>query len=141
MTERYLEVTQEAGAAFFSQAIEGPVVMLNLLRFREVADYSAWPELAPDEPITGRQAYERYMAHTGPFLQERGGELLFMGRGGAYLIGPADDHWDLVLLVRHRSLEDFMAFASDKKYLAGIGHRMAALEDSRLLPIIEQRQP
>ena len=31
----------------------GNVVMLNLLRFREVADYSAYPDLAPPTPISG----------------------------------------------------------------------------------------
>jgi hypothetical protein len=31
----------------------------------------------------------------------------------------------------------FVAFASDRDYLSGIGHRTAALEDSRLLPLIE----
>jgi hypothetical protein len=30
-----------------------------------------------------------------------------------------------------------MAFASNAEYLAGIGHRTAALEDSRLLPLQE----
>jgi hypothetical protein len=40
MPERYLEVSQEAGVALFSGHIEGPVTMLNLLRFRDEADYS-----------------------------------------------------------------------------------------------------
>ena len=35
------------------------------------------------------------------------------------------------------TLADFMAFASNEAYLAGIGHRTAALEDSRLLPLVE----
>jgi hypothetical protein len=39
--------------------------------------------------------------------------------------------------VQQRSVADFMAFASDKEYLAGVGHRTAALEDSRLLPLVE----
>ncbi len=39
--------------------------------------------------------------------------------------------------MRQRSVADFMAFASDAEYLAGIGHRTAALEDSRLLPLVE----
>jgi hypothetical protein len=39
--------------------------------------------------------------------------------------------------VRQKSVEEFMAFASNEDYLAGIGHRLAALEDSRLLPIEE----
>jgi hypothetical protein len=30
-----------------------------------------------------------------------------------------------------------MAFASDAAYLEGVGHRTAALEDSRLLPLVE----
>ena len=45
MTDRYLEVSPEAGAAFFSRNITGPVVMLNLLRFCKVADYSDFPGL------------------------------------------------------------------------------------------------
>lgn len=47
MTKSHLEPTQEAGRAFFQRGIAGPVVMLNLLRFRTLADYAANPELAP----------------------------------------------------------------------------------------------
>ena len=134
----YIEPTQEQGKAFFAAPPEGPIVMLNLLRFRELADYSSHPELAPASPISGREAYERYAEHTMPFLEESGGEVLFQGRGGPYLIGPEADRWDLVLLVRHRSAAVFLSFASNPAYLAGIGHRVAALEDSRLLPIVPQ---
>jgi len=135
--QQYLDVTQEAGAAFFSRNIKGPVTMLNLLRFRDVADYSASPELAPKKPISGAEAYQKYIEFTTSFLEESGGELLFLGKGGQYLIGPSDEQWDLVMLVRQNSLQDFMAFSSNEAYLAGMGHRTAALEDSRLLPIVE----
>ncbi len=138
MTEqRFLEVSQEAGAAFFSRNISGPITMLNLLRFRDVADYSAHPELAPDEPISGAEAYQKYIDYTMPFLKESGGELIFLGKGGNYLIGPQDEPWDLVMLVRQNSVSDFMAFSSNEAYLIGLGHRAAALEDSRLLPLVE----
>ena len=138
MTEqRFLEVSQEAGAAFFSQNIPGPVTMLNLLRFREVADYSAHPELMPYEPISGAEAYQKYIEYTLPFLKESGGDLVFLGKGGKYLIGPQEEQWDLVMLVRQNSVSDFMAFSSNEAYLIGMGHRTAALEDSRLLPLIE----
>ena len=136
--QHYLEATQEAGRAFVMRGIAGPVVMLNLLRFREIADYSATPHLAPPTPISGEAAYRRYMHHTLPHLSEAGGEAIFLGRGGAYLIGPADERWDAVLLVRQRSVADFLAFASDEAYLEGMGHRTAALEDSRLLPLVEE---
>ncbi|MFK7800433.1 MAG: DUF1330 domain-containing protein [Anaerolineae bacterium] len=137
MTEHYLEPTQESGAAFFSQGISGPVVMLNLMRFREIADYSAAPELAPETPISGREAYQKYMAHTAPFLEAGGGEVIFLADGGKFLIGPQTEQWDLAMLVRQSSPDSFMAFAQNKDYLAGIGHRTAAIIDSRLLPLIE----
>jgi uncharacterized protein (DUF1330 family) len=112
--------------------------MLNLLRFRPIADYSGAPHLAPEAPITGEAAYCLYMEHTLPFLKQSGGEVLFYGQGGAYLIGPSDERWDAALLVRQTSMESFLAFASNQEYLAGMAHRTAALEDSRLLPLVEQ---
>ena len=135
--ERYLDVTQESGRTFVMRGIKGPVVMLNLLRFREVADYSATPELAPREPISGEAAYQLYYTHTLPFLKESGGEVLFFGKGGSFLIGPDDERWDAAMLVRQRSVDDFLAYAGNESYMGGIGHRLAALEDSRLLPLVE----
>jgi len=134
--ETYLDPTQEQGRAFFSRGIPGSIVMLNLLRFRPVADYSSVPLLAPASPISGAEAYGRYMEHTLPYLQASGGELLFYGNGGDFLVGPPTERWDAVMLVRQSSVQSFLAFASDKGYLSGIGHRTAALEDSRLLPLI-----
>jgi hypothetical protein len=137
MKEHFIEVSQEAGAALFARNIPGEVVMLNMLRFRNEADYSANPELMPSAPISGAEAYQRYIDCTLPFLKESGGDLVFLGEGGKYLIGPQEDQWDLVMLVRQKSLSDFMAFASNQDYLAGLGHRTAAIEDSRLLPLVE----
>lgn len=134
---RYLEVSDAAAARLFANAPQGEIVMLNLLKFRDVADYSATPELAGDGAISGRDAFERYIAHTRPFLEASGGRLAFVGEGGEYLIGPEDQGWDLAMLVVQRSLESFVAFASDPAYLAGIGHRTAAVLDSRILPLIE----
>jgi uncharacterized protein (DUF1330 family) len=111
--------------------------MLNLLRFRVTADYSAAPDLAPLVPITGEEAYRLYMEHTLPYLERSGGKLLFFGRGGRFLIGPDGERWDAAMLVQQESAAAFLAFASDQDYMSGIGHRTAALEDSRLLPLIE----
>ena len=85
MTQQYLEVTQEAGAALFARNIVGEVVMLNLLRFREMADYSASPELKPGKLISGREAFQKYVEHTLPFLRESGGDVVFLGDGGNIL--------------------------------------------------------
>lgn len=137
MKEYYLDVTQEAGAEFFKRNITGPVVMLNLLRFREIADYSANPELDPGKSISGAEAFQKYIDHTLPYLKQSGGDIVFLGKGGKYLIGPGDEQWDFVMLIKQNSVADFMAFNQNREYLAGLGHRTAALLDSRLLPIVE----
>jgi hypothetical protein len=134
--QTYLDATQEQGRAFFTRDIAGSVVMLNLLRFRPVANYSAAPSLMPGAPISGEEAYRLYIDHTRPFLTASGGEILFYGRGGDFLIGPIGERWDAAMLVRQSSIASFLAFASNQDYLAGIGHRTAALEDSRLLPLL-----
>lgn len=131
---RYIEPTQKAGREFFMRAIEGSFIMLNLLRFREVADYSQTPELAPGSAISGEKAFQKYIEHTLPFLRASGGDLLFIGDGGHFLIGPESERWDKVMLVRQASVETFMVFNTHKDYLSGIGHRTAAIEDARLLP-------
>jgi uncharacterized protein (DUF1330 family) len=135
--QTYLDATQDAGRAFFMRGIAGKVVMLNLLHFRAVADYSASPELAPARPISGEAAYKLYMSHTMPHLEQSGGRLLFYGRGGTFLVGPGTERWDAAMLVEQSSAAALMAFASNPEYLAGNGHRTAALEDSRLLPLEE----
>lgn len=135
--QTYLEPTQESGRAFFMRGIAGRVVMLNLLRYRAVADYSATPLLSPATAITGEAAYRLYMEHTMPHLERSGGKLLFFGRGGHFLIGPDSERWDAAMLVQQASPAAFMEFANNAEYLAGIGHRTAALEDSRLLPLEE----
>jgi hypothetical protein len=134
----YLEPTQESGRALFVRGKPGRVVMLNLLRFRPVADYSASPELAPASPSSGEAAYRLYMAHTLPYLHTSGGEILFYGKGCSFLIGPSNECWDAAMLIRQSSVASFFAFASNEGYLSGIGHRVAALEDSRSLPLVEE---
>ncbi len=137
----HIEPGSDASAAFLARNLPGEVVMLNMLEFREVADYSATPDLAPDAPISGQEAYRRYSVHTLPLLQAAGGSVVYAGVGGPYLIGPVEKTWDMVLLVRHRSVQAFMAFATDQEYLAGAGHRTAALKDSRLLPLADLPKP
>lgn len=133
----YLSVTDEAGRAFFMRNIQGPIVMLNLLRFRNVADYGASPELAPDAPISGEQAFQRYIDHTTPFLAACGGAIRFLGKGGSWLIGPEGEAWDMAMLIEQESVASFIGWNSHEDYLKGIGHRTAALLDSRLLPLVE----
>ncbi|MEM8559027.1 MAG: DUF1330 domain-containing protein [Bacteroidota bacterium] len=131
----HVDPRPEAIAAFLQRDHAAPVVMLNLLRFREAADYGAHPNLAPPSPISGREAYAEYLRCTRPFLAKYGAEVVVHGRGEAFLIGPDGPAWDAVLVVRYPSTAAFLGLAQDPAYLVGAGHRTAALLDSRLLPL------
>ena len=68
-----------------------------------------------------------------------GGEVLFSGSAAGFLIGPEDEYWDHVLLVRQASKAAFLAFASDPQAVMVTAHRTAAVADSRLLPCRPER--
>ncbi|WP_299711772.1 DUF1330 domain-containing protein [uncultured Tenacibaculum sp.] len=136
--KRYIDVTQESGREFYLKYQgKGKIVMLNLLKFKEVADYTNLETIKPKQEISGKEAYELYMIHTLPCIKKYGSKVLFKGSSKNFVIGPIDETWDYVLLVEHESVEKFMSFAQDETYLATAGHRKAALLDSRLLPISE----
>lgn len=138
MSNKYIKVSEEAGKSFFSKNHGTPIVMLNLLKFNEIADYSSSPHLAPEGPISGLEAYKLYMKSVYPLLSKISSEMIFSGTADQFLIGPSDEKWDAVLLVNHLNMNDFMAFASDPEYIKISGHRTAALADSRLLPIKQE---
>ncbi|MEO1451315.1 MAG: DUF1330 domain-containing protein [Bacteroidota bacterium] len=136
--QHFIHTTKEQGQQFYLDYHQkGKVVMLNLLRFKDNADYTDFPDLDPGEEITGKAAYNLYMHHTRPRIDEVGSKVLFFGKSNSFLIGPTAEQWDAVLLVEHPSVEKFMAFAQNEAYLKTAGHRTAALADSRLLPITE----
>jgi uncharacterized protein (DUF1330 family) len=139
MENIFLQPTQQSAAALMRRNIPGEVVMLNMIRLRKIADYSSSPDLEPRNSISGKKAFQLYIEHTLPYLKRSGGELVLLGSGGQYFIGPSDEQWDVVMLVKQNSVENFIAFASNPEYLAGIGHRTAAISDSRLLPIVEYK--
>jgi hypothetical protein len=101
--------TQEAVQEMMGRLPEEPFVMLNLYRLRDVADYSAHPELAPETPVSGRELFDRYAAGMDRHLAEVGAKRVFLADGGSCLIGPSGERWDVVQLVRYPSLQAFMA--------------------------------
>lgn len=113
-----------------SIAPETPVVMLNLLRFRERAQYPARGEHAA---CSGREAYARYAQVAQQKVRAVGGEPVWMAAVLARFIGPEDENWDEMLLVRYPSLGAFLTMLAMPDYQIATVHRTAALADSRLL--------
>ena len=111
----------------------GPAVMLNLLRYRQAADYSESPDLDPGSPVTGREAYASYTAGVLPLLDGVGGGIEMYGGCHGTVIGPEGEEWDEIVLVRYPSSGAFVQMVSSPEYQAIQGHRNAALADSRLV--------
>lgn len=109
---------------------EGPVVMLNLLRYREHADYSGHPG---EKPCSGRDAYRRYAALVMPLIGGTGANVQSTGRWQATVIGAPGETWDDLLMVQYPTRQAFLTMIRSKAYQAIAFHRQAALADSRLI--------
>ena len=126
-----IDPTPASFKALFATVPPGrPVVMLNLLRFRDVADDGANAD-APSR--TGREAYEAYAHHATRHVQAVGGRVLWRGHAVHALIAPEGEAWDEVLLVEYPSVEAFIGMVRSPQYQAFTHHRTAALADSRLI--------
>lgn len=138
--ENYIETTAELGKQFYLDFKgKGKLVMLNLLKFKKIADYSGVKDFESKKQISGKEAYQLYIANVAPELEKVGSKILFSGNSKNYLIGPDSESWDAVLLVEHQSLEFFLEFTKNEEYLKSLIHRIAALENSRLLPTLENK--
>jgi len=105
---------------------EGPVVMLNLLRFKPRAD-------APENDLTGEEAYRRYAEAMVPFVESKGGRVIWSGRVTSQVIGSGGEEFHTVAIVEYPSRKAFVEIAMDP-YVAAIGaHRAAGLEMQWLL--------
>jgi uncharacterized protein (DUF1330 family) len=104
-----------------------PIVMLNLLRFADLAG----GELA-DEGISGEQAYGRYAAAAAPHLERVGGRILYAGRCADAVIGP-EGEWDVVAAVSYPSRAAFLEMIGDPDYQAITHLRTNALAEARLI--------
>lgn len=108
---------------------EGPIVMVNLLKFRAQA---AYPADSAEPACSGREAYARYEhVFTVAVQAVSEAEVVFRGPIDQVFIGLLGDpttDWDDVLIVRYPSRGRFLAMMADPVYRAGLVHRYAGLE-------------
>lgn len=123
----FIDPTRESFAAFREMEREGPVHMLNLLRFRDRASYDDGTE------ATGAEAYRAYARDSAPIFHRLGGRQVWIGRPELMLIGPPDEAWDLAFIAEYPSVASFVAMLRDPDYWRAVRHRQAAVADSRLI--------
>ena len=122
--------TRKQFDAMLAMASDGPVYMLNMLRFREQANYGAD---SGQTACTGREAYQRYGAAIAGVLNSVGGRPVWQADGLLSFIAPDGETWDECLLVRYPDIGAFQSMLTNPDYQAQTFHRDAAIADSRLV--------
>ena len=97
---------------------EGPVVMLNLLKFK---------------PRDGAKEYGKYGESVSKMVEARGGKMLWIGKVDQTLIGPVEEDWDAIALVQYPSRKAFIDMATSKEYDGAHEHREGGLARTVLL--------
>jgi len=104
--------------AFMALPQDTPVVMVNLLKIKDAAEYG------------------KYGVEVGKILEKLGAEMLFSAQCQATLIGGAE--WDVVALVRYPNSGALLKMAQSPEYQAIHGHRDAGLHGQMNLAVFEQ---
>ena len=108
-------------AAFLDNDDPKPVVMVNLLKFKARAD-------APDEGLSGAEAYMRYGAAMTALVQSVGGRIIWSGRVTDMVIGESDVDFDVVALMEYPSRRAFAQLVRDARVQEISVHRTAGLQ-------------
>ena len=108
---------------------DGPVTMLNLMRFRE---------RSLDGRGTGWDAYLRYSAFTIKLIKAQGGTIIWTGNAEAVALGEPDRHrWDYVALVRYPSRAAFVAMMNSPQYASANVERENGCADHTIVAVRE----
>ncbi len=102
---------------FLAEDPGGPVVMLNLLRFR---------------PDGGREGYLEYARRFREQSARFGAEVLYVGDGSSALVAEPGQAWDAVLLVRYPTRQAFSDMVRDPDYSQITSLRTGALVEAVL---------
>ena len=129
---RFIDPEREQFEAFKALDRDHPIEMLNLVKFRETAQYPSDHALAGAH-LTGAQAYGNYGSETAPIVARIGASILWRGAFQTMLIGPQNEAWDAVFIARYPTAHAFLEMVTDPAYRAAVIHRQAAVETSRLI--------
>jgi len=122
---RYGRVDREYGLRLASTPPDddGPVWMVNLMKYRETADYAD----GRDRPISGREADDLYAPLES--LAAVGAEIVFVGDVDQQLLGDAPT-WDRVAVVKYPTRRSFIEMQSRPDFQAKHVHKDAGMQET-----------
>jgi uncharacterized protein (DUF1330 family) len=120
--------TPEQIETFLAGPPDRPVVMLNLLSFKEQAA----------DGSTGHDAVMRYSRAMREFVEARGGTFVIAADVDSQVIGEGGEHFEFVAIMRYPSRQKYLELAGDPEVARTIGkHREAGLESQWLFAMTE----
>lgn len=102
---------------------DGPVFMINLLKFKEKAEY----EDGRETDLTGRQAYQLYGIGVMSILPDFGGRIFFMADLTFLALGQVEELWDEVGIAVYPNRKAMLDMSNSPEWLALADHRDAGL--------------
>jgi uncharacterized protein (DUF1330 family) len=115
-TPEQIQAMQEPGP-------DGPIYMVNLLKFRDKAEY----EDGRETDLSGRAAYQLYGLGVMQLLPEYGGKLVFLGNVTGLQIGKVEELWDEVAIAMYPDRAALLAMSTSKEWRSLSVHRAAGL--------------
>lgn len=117
-----IEPTQEQLETIAARP-DGPVVMVNLLRYKRDADGNK----------VGADSYMKYTEAVTPMVIALGGKPIWAGRPDSIVIADHGHQWDAVILVEYPSPQAFLQMISSPEYLEIHHLRAEGLEAAGLI--------
>jgi len=106
-------------------ADDGPIYMVNLMKYHEVAKY----EDDTQPTVSGREADDRY--NPASILNKIGASIVFVADVAKDHIGTED--WDRIAIVRYASRVSFIEMQSRKDFSDKHAHKAAGMQRTTLL--------
>lgn len=114
---------EEQLVGFTEPGPDGPIYMVNLLKFKEKAEYPDGRE----SDLSGQAAYAIYGAAVAELLKEFGGEAIFSAGVERLMLGEVEELWDTVAIAMYPSRAAMLEMLQSPK-MQEIGvHRAAGL--------------
>ena len=108
---------------FLEEGNDEPIFMVNLLKFKEKAEY-------PDKretDLSGREAYAIYGAEVVKHLEKVGGKPIFGSDVIRLMLGEVEELWDQVAIAMYPNRKAMLKMISDPDYIESAQHRVAGL--------------
>ena len=104
--------------------IDTPIYMVNLLKFKEKAEY----EDKRNTDLSGEEAYAIYGMEVIEHLKKVGGETIFSGVVSRLMLGEVEELWDWIAIAKYPNRKAMLKMITDPSYLESEKHRSAGLE-------------